>query len=317
MVSVACIVVTYNRDDFIEACLDSLLSERSETLDVRVFVINNGSPDNTGEVLARYSTDDVTTITNDVNESLCTALNMSLDIGQESDAEYFLLLNDDIKMRAGAIAEMVDVCREKTGAIVSPLQINYRKPDELDATMLERLQANTQLVTDASMGTSIKRYYSQKSLIGSALLASRETYAAIGDFDPAFSFYGLDDDYCNRARSMGIPLVVAMRAQMLHMHGRVSDTAKTSKEAWLRRWTTMYRANVIYTLKSPEHSLAHNYFRATGKILVDLVRFPLDRFPKGALIAAQTLFEVLRTYPAFKARRAEEAALLANYKAQR
>ena len=310
---VACIVITYNRDDFIEACVTSLLAERSSELDIDVTVINNGAPDNTAEVLNRFAPEDVTVVTNEKNMPLSTVLNASLDIGHASDADFFLLLNDDIEMRPGAIAEMVAVCGEVPGAIVSPMQINYRQPDQVDTTMLERLQASDELVSDAAFGRETKRYYNQKSLIGAALLAPRETYAAIGDFDPAFSFYGLDDDYCNRAREMGIPLLVAMRAQMLHMHGRVSDTVTTSNEAWLRRWTTMYRARVLYKLKSPDHSLVRNYAQAVGGMLLDLVRFPLNRFPKGALIAGRTLVDVLASYPAVKARRKEEAAFLADY----
>ena len=316
MASVACIVVTYNRDDFVEACVNSLLRERSPELDVRVIVINNGSPDNTAEVLARYSADDVTVVTNETNQPLCTALNMSLDIGYASDAEYFLLLNDDIEMRDGAIAEMIDVCREVPNAIVSPLQINYRKPDELDSAMMERLQGCAEFVTDAAMGHEIKRYYNQNALIGSALLAHRKTYATIGDFDPAFSFYGLDDDYCNRARDMGIPRLVAMRAHMLHMHGRTTDVQTASKDAWLRRWTTMYRARVIFTLKSTEHSLLRNYLRAAAGMLIDTVRFMFQRFPKGTQIAGRTLIDVLRDYPRIKERRAMEKALLMQYRSQ-
>ena len=48
--SVSCVVITYNRDDFIDRCLTSLL-EQSDTLDVRVSVINNGSSDNTAQTL--------------------------------------------------------------------------------------------------------------------------------------------------------------------------------------------------------------------------------------------------------------------------
>lgn len=316
MTSIACIVITYNRDDFIESCIESLLRERSEALDVRVVVINNGSEDNTAEILARYDADDVTVVTNPVNKSLCAALNMSLDIGHTSDADYFLLLNDDIEMKPGAIAEMVHVCREVPNAIVSPLQINYRKPDELDATMMERLQASTDLITDVAMKGEVKRYYHQKSLIGSALLAHRNTYSAIGNFDPAFSFYGLDDDYCNRARDMGIPLLVAMKAKMLHMHGRVSDTKTVCKDAWLRRWTTMYHARVIFTLKSTERSLPGNYLRAAGGMLSDIFRFMLKRFPKGTQIASRTLIDVLRNYPRIKERRALEQALLMQHRSR-
>lgn len=314
--SVACIVITYNRDDFIEACVSSLLAERSNSLDVRVIVINNGALDDTAKVLDRYNANEVTVVTNETNQSLCSALNMSLDIGYGSDADYFCLLNDDIEMRPGALSEMVNVCGDVPNAIVSPLQIDYRKPDSLDSTMMQRLQDSDDLVTDAAMGREIKRYYEQRTLIGSALLARRETYAAIGNFDPTFSFYGLDDDYCNRARDMGIPLLVAMKAQMLHMHGRTSDTPETAKEAWLRRWTTMYRARVLFTLKSTDHSLLGNYMRAAGLMMSDIVRFMLQRFPKGTQIAGRTFIDVLRDYPRIKERRALEQALLTQHRAR-
>lgn len=310
-VSVACIVVTYNRDDFIARCVTSLLAARGPGLDVRVTVIDNGSPDKTAEVLAGFSPTEVEVVTKTVNTPLSLVLNEGLAIGHASGADYLLVLNDDIEMREGAIAELVAVCREVPGSIVTPMQINYRQPDMLDPSMLERLQATPDLINDAVYRRDIKRYYAQRSLIGAALLARRETFARVGDFDPIFSFYGVDDDYCNRARDLGVPLLVATGAEMLHMHGRTSDTRTADKSAWLKRWTTMYRARMIFVLKTPGRSLSMAYLTVTGRALRDAVKFGLQRFPRGSVVALRTLAELVGAYGRIRDRRNEEARLAA------
>jgi GT2 family glycosyltransferase len=137
---VACIVITYNREDFVPVCVASLLREHGEAVQIEVTVINNGATDGTAEVLANIDDPRVTIRTNAVNTPIVQVLNDSLKIGHGSGADYILLLNDDIEMQPGAIVEMVEVCREVPHSIVTPLQINYRKPDEIDAFMLDRLR---------------------------------------------------------------------------------------------------------------------------------------------------------------------------------
>ncbi|HKK29635.1 MAG TPA: glycosyltransferase family 2 protein, partial [Alphaproteobacteria bacterium] len=234
--SIACAVVTYNRDDFIETCIASLLASRSDRLDVSVIVIDNGSADGTAALLAAYPPEDITVITNAKNVSLSEALNQGIDAGFASGADYIALLNDDIEMRPGAVAELVAVAAEVKGAVVTPLQIDYRKPDELEEVMLKKVQDTPDLLNDAVYRGAIKRYYEQPhGMIGSALVAARETYETIGYFDLLFPFYGSDNDYFTRAARLGRPLLLAMKAHMLHMHGRVSTTKTVNRADWLRR----------------------------------------------------------------------------------
>lgn len=311
--TIACYVVTYNREDFIGTCIASLKAARSDTLDTRITIFNNASPDGTAEVLAGI--DDIEVVTNEENIPLTLVLNRALELGRNSGADYLLLLNDDIEFKPGAVAELVAVCNAAPHAIASPLQINYRKPDQIDDTMLQRLSQTTALMNDAILHDGPKRYYEQRALIGSALLARRETFAAIGDFDPLFPFYGSDDDYCNRALEMGIPMYVAMRAHMLHMHGRIENTPQSSKGAWLRRWSSMYRARALFIMKDRKRGPVMGYLRGMAHIVSDMITFPFKGFPRGSVVAFKTMTALLGVLGPLRTRREAEDALTAAFQA--
>lgn len=313
--TVACIVITYDRDDFIAACVQSLLRERRDDLGIQVTVINNGSPDNTAAVLEELArTEGISVVTKTQNMPLVEMMNESLAIGHAAGTEFIMTLNDDIEFRPGGIAEMVAVCGEVPHALVTPLQINYRKPDELDPTMLERLRGSDALLNDLLLRGEMKRYYQQDALIGAALLGRAETFAAIGDYDTLFNFYGPDDDYCNRAVAMGIPQLVATQAEMLHMHGRIEHSPQTSKASWLRRWSRMYRARMIFILKDRGHSVFGGYLRAAGRMLADMLGYIVRGWPRGILLAAGTLVSLTKAYGRVRDRRAQEDAQIAAFR---
>lgn len=306
--SVACVVITYNRDDFIETCIASLLASRSETLDVSVTVINNGSPDKTAEVLAAYSPKDVTTVTNEKNMSLSQALNDGIDLGFDTGADYIILLNDDTEMRPGALAEMVAVCAEVAGSIVTPLQIDYRQPDALDHTMLLHVKGTSDLLTDAVYHRKVKRYYRQNGMIGAAVLAARATFKKVGYFDLLFPFYGSDDDYFVRAKRLGVPLILATEAHMLHMHGRLAatDAKAQNRGEWKTRWRSNFRGKQLMKLKRPERSFAANYIRVLGRSVAMLPKQVRENGIGVLGPMVGTLVELLATYKKIEGRRIEE-----------
>ncbi len=309
-----CAVVTYNRDDFVAECVASLLREDGSGVAIEVTVINNGATDDTARVLDQIDDPRVTVRTNERNMPLTLVWNAALEVGHASGADYFMILNDDIEMQPGAIAEMVAVCQAEPMSLVTPLQINYRKPEELDGAMRENLQATPELMDDVLLNGAPKRYYHQRTLIGAALLATLETYRTIGDFDPIFTFYGVDDDYSNRARDMGIPRLVAMNARMLHLHGKTTSAPKVSRKDWLRRWATQYQGRAVFEMKDTSRSFRASYIRVMGRIAFDVVRFLFKRFPGGSVTAARTFVFFLKRYGQMARRQAHETELLRAYR---
>lgn len=314
---VCCVVITFNRDDFVSECIASLLREDGTDVAIEITVINNAATDTTAEVLSKVDDPRVSIRTNDENMPLTLVWNDALRIGHASGADYFLLLNDDIEMKPGAIAELVGVCQAEPTAIVTPLQINYRQPDELDGPMRSLLQATPKLIDDMLLRGAPQRYYRQRTLIGAALLGRLETFRAVGDFDPIFSFYGLDDDYANRARDMGIPRLVATQAHMLHLHGKTTDTRQASKKAWQARWSTQYQARAVFRIKDPEGALRTNFIKVITRVAWDVPRFLFKRFPGGSLCAVRTFVFLAGRYGQMSDRRDYEEAQRAAYKTSR
>ncbi len=311
---IACIVITYNRDDFVSNCVASLLQDDGDHLGVEVTVINNGATDNTAEVLAGISDPRVTIHTNEKNTRLALVWNHALEIGFASGADHILLLNDDIEMQPGAISEMVAVCQEVSGSIVTPVQINHRRPDELDSGMRDLLSATPGLLDDLILRGAPKRFYEQRTIIGAAILAEPDTFRAIGDFDKIFAFYGLDDDYANRARDLGHTLLAAMQARMLHQHGKTEASPTISKADWLRRWSTHYQARAIFEIKSPEKPFRKSYAKVSMRVALDIILFLFKKFPGGSKCAMQTLGFLITHYRQLADRRAVEDERLAAYR---
>lgn len=304
MTSIACVIITYNRSDFLPVCIDSLVRERNENFKIDVVVIDNGSSDDNEIIIRKY--EDIRFIKKPVNMPLPLVLNEGLREGLSFDADYIVLLNDDIEMQSGALRELVEVCEDSPRSIVTPLQVNYKNPDHLDPMMLAQIKCLDQLVEDAVYRKNMKRSYEMPTLIGSALLARRDTYLDIGDFDTLFSFYGIDDDYCNRAKYFNYKLLLAIDAHMNHAHERVNIARKDDKAAWFRRWKSMYLARILFLLKDPHGSLIKNHVKALWLVFSSAVKQSLTGFPKGALTGIGLYLALVVKHRAVSRRRSED-----------
>jgi GT2 family glycosyltransferase len=104
-VRIAAVVVTYNHEHEIEACVDAALAQASPGLDVQVVVVDNASSDATLDRLARYG-DAVTVIANDTNTGFAAGVNTGVETAGDRDA--VLLLNPDVVMDGGCLQVLHD-----------------------------------------------------------------------------------------------------------------------------------------------------------------------------------------------------------------
>jgi hypothetical protein len=72
---------------------------------------------------------------------------------------------------------------------------------------------------------------------GCLFLIRRETWDALGGFDPAFVMYGEETDLCLRARAMGVRPRVTPEATIVH-HGGASESVRADKMVRLMRAKT-------------------------------------------------------------------------------
>lgn len=102
------VIPTYNRADYVEGAIESVLAQSYE--DVEVVVVNDGSTDGTQEVLAGYADDDrVRVLHNEENRGIPATMNRGVDAAR---GEYVGVFGDDDRWRPTKVERQLDVLAE-------------------------------------------------------------------------------------------------------------------------------------------------------------------------------------------------------------
>jgi GT2 family glycosyltransferase len=234
--SVSAIIVNWNHDHLIQGCLDALLAQGYEPLDITV--VDNGSHDGSPERIADYFPD-VRLKVFSKNLGFSHALNWGV---RHSAGDWILSLNPDTVMQDQCIREMlqvVDACSEQSSRVgsVAPKLLQAAAPTLLDSTGL--FVDRRRCPFDRGQGESDRRQYDQCLEVfgacGAAALYRRamlEDVAPDGDyFDTGFFAYYEDADLAWRAQLRGWRCLYAPRAVMTHDRGRGDTLLKPGREA--------------------------------------------------------------------------------------
>lgn len=90
-IKVSIIVSCYNTDEYVAECIESIVSQTC--LDIEIILINDGSTDNSLEIMRRYeASDDRIIIINQDNHGLGYSRNLGID---KSQGEYILFVDSD------------------------------------------------------------------------------------------------------------------------------------------------------------------------------------------------------------------------------
>lgn len=264
MVRLIAVVTSYNRQDFVGICCRALCDAVSDTLDVRVIVMDNGSTDDT-KAVAEGVGERVRVIRTEDNRWVVGVINRGLEAAFAESPDYVLMLNDDTQFLPGALDKLVQVAEAHPNAVLTPLQISYHAPGHIDPNVLKLVSNTPDLIEDAILGRPLQEAYSQRTIIGAAILARTATWQHIGEFDENFWFMGCDDDYCNRAHFLGFEVLLVPGSRMLHAHGGLQPpTGPTPSAAFVRRYRLGLQARYLFQFKNPKLPLAVAVIKATG-----------------------------------------------------
>lgn len=108
------IIPVYNMAQYVEECVDSVLSQKSE-YNVLIQIINDGSTDNSGGIIAKYNKYPFVQIVNQMNRGFSGARNRGL---QCLNSQYVMFLDSDDKLNKGAIKRLLDVAFQNDADIV-------------------------------------------------------------------------------------------------------------------------------------------------------------------------------------------------------
>jgi len=232
---VAILIVTYNSERQIAACLESVLAQR-RAITQQIVVVDNASTDGTVALIrARFPA--VHLVLPGRNLGFAAGVNLA---ARESDAEFVLLLNPDTEVVDHGLDVLVEFARAHPeygvygGRTLRPdgsLEPSscWGRPTlwslAMFASGLSTFARGNRLLDPESLGRWPRDTVREVGVItGCLLLARRETWDRLGGMDERYFLYGEDTDFSMRAHRAGHRPVICPDARIIHEVGQSSAT---------------------------------------------------------------------------------------------
>lgn len=191
------IVVTFNGEKWIEKCIGSLVQSY---LMVNIVVVDNGSTDNTCEIISE-NYPEVKLIQPGINLGFGKANNVGIVEAQMNNANFFILINQDVWVEKDTIEKLLKISLENNEyGILSPIHLDAEKKS-MDLNFSFQLSSDKcpGFVSDLYLGIT-KEIYDVEFCPAAFWLITSDCVSKVGLFDPFFYMYGEDNNYISRVR---------------------------------------------------------------------------------------------------------------------
>lgn len=231
---VAFIILTWNSEKFIRACLDSVLGLTCRELDV--YVEENGSTDSTREILEQYSDmhPNVHVSYRTVNTGTTVPRNHALRYAI-GETDYICILDSDTVVNQTALEVMAKALAEHSSlGVAGPSMVNSAGCKQLSGRNLPTLTVKLGKVIPLSV---VRRWADNAEVPTSALsrgiqevgyllsacwLVPSSVFAEVGLFDENIFYAPEDVDWCLRCWKAGYQVAFVPDARIIHEYQRLS-----------------------------------------------------------------------------------------------
>jgi len=273
---ISIIVVSWNGENVILNCLESLLAQSFSGFEI--IVIDNGSRDRTREKIRSLSDPRIILRENRENLGFAAANNLGLD---RARGRYLALFNQDARADRHWLSELLRLAESnpRAGMIASKV-LRPGVPPTLDSAGLviypdglNRTRGGGE--PDSGQYDQIEEVFAPS---GSAAFYRREMLARTGFFDPTCFLYGEDIDLGFRGRLQGWTCLYQPRASVFH-----PDPARPALDP-RRKIYFVERNRIRLALKYlPFSALVSGFFYSTPKrYLFQGLSYRNGRGPAGA-----------------------------------
>jgi GT2 family glycosyltransferase len=212
MVDVSVIVVAYNSERCIGACLDSVLRQKDASFDV--IAVDNASADDT---LKNLRKDRVSVVEGKENIGFGRACNLGVSQGR---GKFVLCLNPD--------AELLDDCSLRV------ICRNMERNPQWGLAGTKVISHDGHLESPPALEypgqKHVRRDFSKLPgdiawVIGASMVIRRDVFQQLGGFDPDYFLYSEETDLCLRAREMGYEIGWMRDVVVRHIGGESEKDA--------------------------------------------------------------------------------------------
>ncbi|HMO11288.1 MAG TPA: glycosyltransferase family 2 protein [Actinotalea sp.] len=243
---VAVVVVTYNSAEVVVGLLESL-PDGLGGVDSVVVVVDNGSTDGTPEVVARCAPF-ARVVATGRNGGYAAGINRG--VAEAGRCAAYLVVNADVRLRAGCVPALLDALRRTGAGIVVPrlddahgalIHSRRREPTLLRAAADALLGAERagRVGTLGEVVTDPAAYRSEGPTDwaeGSTQLFSDACLRAAGPWDETYFLYSEETDFALRARDRGLPTVYVPTARAVHLEGGSAGNPALWRLLVVNRW---------------------------------------------------------------------------------
>ena len=201
---IAVVIVTFNGEIWLKKNLNSLLNSNYP---IDIIIVDNASTDKTISTIKEFST--VELIQSKENLGFGKANTIGIDFALKKGADAVFLLNQDTWIYENTISNLVEALFENPNlGIVSPLHYSADEKtfDENFNTYFNRFKKE-----EDSESIRIVPFIN-----AAAWLVSKECFTKTGYFDPIFSHYGEDRNFCERVKYHGFKIGVVKNSAICH-----------------------------------------------------------------------------------------------------
>ncbi len=215
------IIPVYGKMPYTAACLRALAAD-GETPPCEVIVVDDASPDGSGEALAVVA--GLRLLRQPENRGFIAACNAGAAAAR---GEFLVFLNNDTEPRPGWLAALLDTFTQRADCGLAGAKLIY--PDG-------RLQEAGGIVFADGSGWNYGRFgdpadprycYLREAdyCSGAAIAIRRALFERLGGFDPRYTpAYYEDTDLAFRVRAAGLKVYYQPRAEVIHHEGITSGT---------------------------------------------------------------------------------------------
>ncbi|MBI2327793.1 glycosyltransferase family 2 protein [Candidatus Curtissbacteria bacterium] len=236
---ISVVIVSYNTEELLKDCLNSLKTALRKVKS-EVFVVDNNSQDDT---VASIKKDFpwVKLSVNSQNVGFSKANNQSL---KKARGKYILVLNPDTQLMSETIGKMINFMENRQDVAVSTCRVELPN-GQLDRDCRRHFPTPWRAFSHFSGLAKIfpkskifDQYYMgyQKdtqdheidSCEGAFMMVRRSAIKKVGYFDEDFFFYGEDLDWCWRFKEAGYKVMYTPSAKIIHYKGAASGMKSSS-----------------------------------------------------------------------------------------
>lgn len=221
---VAIVILNWNGEKLFPEFLPSII-QHSQGKNIEIIVADNGSTDHSLEVLKK-DYPEVTLLDLKTNYGFALGYNMAL---KELDADYFVLVNSDVKVAEGWIEPCIQQFENNDKiAAVQPKVLSYNEPDYFEyagaaggfidkfgypfcrGRILDHVEKDEQQFEEAG-----EIFWAT----GACMFVRADIFRESGGFDPEFWAHMEEIDLCWRMKNRGYKITYEPKSVVWHLGG--------------------------------------------------------------------------------------------------